>query len=112
MTKDRAGGRWSEARYFTFIRSALRKAWVKYPVRYDVLKASRRPYKGLDKRRKWEYQCNYCKNWFKSTGVQVDHIKECGSLKTYEDLPRFVQTLFCEKDNLQTLCKKCHKDKK
>jgi hypothetical protein len=32
-------------------------------------------------------------------------------LKCYDDLPSFVSTLFCESDNLQVLCKQCHKAK-
>ena len=29
----------------------------------------------------------------------------------YDDLPKFVETLFCEQDNLQVLCKTCHDEK-
>ena len=106
--KTHCGNTWSTARYFTFIRSGLRKMWSRYPVRYQVLNDARRPYKGTDKRTKWEYQCNCCKKWFKAKDVQVDHIVSAGSLKCYEDLPAFVQRLFCEADNLQVLCKECH----
>lgn len=108
VIKNRAGGTWTESRYWTFIRSALRQAWSKYPVRYQVLNDARRPYKGSDKRTKWEYKCKECKKHFKSKDVQVDHIESAGSLKCYEDLPDFVRRLFCEADNLQVLCKPCH----
>jgi hypothetical protein len=111
LKRERAGGTWTESRYWTFIRSALRQAWSKYPVRYQVLNDARRPYKGADKRTKWEYQCKCCTKWYKSKEVQVDHIQSAGSLKCYEDLPAFVQRLFCEADNLQVLCKECHKVK-
>jgi hypothetical protein len=108
VQKTRAGGTWTESRYWTFIRSALRQAWSKYPVRYQVLNDARRPFSGNDKRTKWEYQCNECKEWHKAKDVQVDHIESAGSLKCYEDLPAFVQRLFCEADNLQVMCKPCH----
>lgn len=111
VPKTRAGATWTEARYWQFIRSALRKAWVKYPVRYQVLQEARRPFTGSDKRTKWEYQCNSCKNYFKSKEVQVDHIESAGKLTSYEHLAGFVKRLFCEADNLQVLCKDCH-DKK
>jgi len=107
--KCRAGNTWTEARYFQFIRTALRGAWTRYPVKYQVLKKHSKPITG--RRHKTEYQCNECKKWFKQTEVQVDHIKPAGSLKTYKDLPQFVETLFCEADNLQVLCKTCHKEK-
>ena len=110
VVRTRAGDTWTEARYFSFIRSALRKAWSKYPVRYQVLNEASRPYKGTDKRRKKEYQCASCNKWFMQKEVEVDHIKACGSLQKYADLPRFVETLFCEIDNLRVVCKPCHKD--
>lgn len=109
--RTKAGGNWTSARYFSFIRSALRRAFVKYPVRYQVLQNARRAYQGSDKRTKWEYECNACKEWFKTKDVQVDHVEECGSLKKYGDLSKFVKTLFCGEDNLQVLCKPCHKIK-
>ncbi len=109
--KTRAGETWTESRYWTFIRSALRQAWSKYPVKYQVLNNNRRPFAGADKRTKWEYQCAECGQWFKAKEVQVDHIESAGSLKSYEDLPDFVRRLFCEADNLQVMCKPCHKTK-
>jgi 5-methylcytosine-specific restriction endonuclease McrA len=62
-------------------------------------------------RQKYEYQCAACNKWYKGADVQVDHIVPCGSLKSYDDLPRFVKLMFCEADNLQVLCKECHQDK-
>jgi 5-methylcytosine-specific restriction endonuclease McrA len=41
----------------------------------------------------------------------VDHIRPAGTLKAYSDLPNFVETLFCEEDNLQIMCKPCHLEK-
>lgn len=102
---------WTKSRYFGFIRSALRRASVKYPVKYQVLQEARRPYSGKDKRTKWEYSCSICKKWFKTKDVEVDHIKPVGSLLKYSDLDRFCRRLFCEKDNLQVLCKSCHGEK-
>lgn len=100
---------WSDSRYWSFIRSALRRAWSKYPVRYQVLNKSRRVYEGTDKRTKWQYQCKDCTGWFKQKDVEVDHINSAGSLKTFEDLAGFCERLFCEEDNLRVLCKPCHK---
>lgn len=100
---------WSDARYWQHIRSALRRSWSRYPPKYEALNKSRRPSqrKGL----KWEYQCAHCKNWFKGAEVQVDHIHPAGSLRSYEDCGIFIDRLFCTADNLQTLCKPCHKIK-
>lgn len=100
---------WTDSRYFSFIRSNLRRAWSKYPCKFEVLKDARRPFTGDDKRTKWEYNCSMCDGWFKTKDVEVDHIKPAGSLKDYSDLPAFVERLFCEKSNLRVLCKPCHK---
>ena len=35
-------------------------------------------------------------------------MKPAGSLNCKEDLAGFVERLFCELDNLQVLCEKCH----
>ena len=85
VERTRAGGTWTESRYFGFIRSLLRRGFTSYPVKYQVKKAASRPIEG---KRSLEYQCNVCKGWFSNKEVEVDHIKPAGSLKTYEDLPR------------------------
>lgn len=106
--KTRCGGRMTESAYWSFVRSGLRQKSMRWAVKYDVLNAAKRPYTGEDKRTKNEYQCAICQQWFKMKEIEVDHIVETGSLKSAADLPRFVETLFCEADNLRVLCKNCH----
>jgi 5-methylcytosine-specific restriction endonuclease McrA len=101
----------TESAFWSFIRSALRqKSRFWKPITECKLKA-RRLYKGTNKRQKFEYQCNVCKNWFIERKINVDHINPAGSLNSSQDLPSFIERLFCEVDNLQVLCEKCH-DKK
>ena len=107
--KTRCGGRWTEASYWSFIRSGLRRKFICYPVQYDARNAARRKYTGSNKNQKWEYQCAECKEWHPQKETQVHHVKDCGSLKSYDDLPAFVERLFCEADGLAVVCKKCHK---
>jgi len=111
-------GTMSKAAFFSHIRSTLRNAsrWWK-PIA-EAKKLARRANKGTNKRLKYEYQCNICKEWFSDKEIAVDHILEAGSLKDYEDLPGFVKRLFCEVDGFQILCDKrsdgkesCHKIK-
>lgn len=110
VPRTRAGEEWTEARFFSFIRSGLRQMSRRWPpiVRQAIHKA-RRPYKGPNKRQKWEVQCAACEAWYKAAEVQVDHIIPCGSLKSFSDLPGFAERLFCEADGLRVLCKPCHK---
>lgn len=109
--KTRNAGTMTEAGFWSFIRAALRQKsrWWK-PIT-KVKMASRRAYKGPLKRQKYEYQCNHCKKWFPEKNINVDHLKPAGSLNCAEDLPGFVERLFCEEQGLQLLCVQCH-DKK
>ena len=108
MDKPYAGGRWSESRYKSFIRSALRRAWMRWPVKTDVKQAARRKSQNANSRLKWEYQCACCKRWWAGADVNVDHIRECGGM---DDMNRFIGTLFCEADNLRVVCLGCHRAK-
>ena len=108
VPKTRNAGTMTESAFWSFIRSALRQKsrWWK-PITECKMKA-RRPYKGPNKRQKFEYLCNSCKTWFPDKQINVDHIVGAGSLNCGQDLPGFVDRLFCEQDNLQVLCETCH----
>jgi 5-methylcytosine-specific restriction endonuclease McrA len=106
VPRTRAGGKWTEARYWGFIRSALRDANRKFPPRYAAKAAAKKTVIGH--RHRFEFQCAECTEWFKDKEVQVDHIIPAGTLRKYDDLPQFVENMFCEADGLQVLCKPCH----
>ncbi len=108
VERTRNNGTMTESMFWSFIRSGLRQKsrWWK-PITQCKLNA-KRAYKGPLKRQKFEYQCNSCKNWFPEKKINVDHIHPAGSLNCANDLPGFVERLFCEVDNLQVLCEKCH----
>jgi hypothetical protein len=111
VDKPYNGGTWSSSKYFGFIRSALRRASVRWAPKSECLKAARKPYKGTNRRRKWQYQCASCKEWHKGSDVRVHHLVECGTLKAYSDLPAFVERLFCERAGFEVLCTACHGEK-
>lgn len=55
------------------------------------------------------WQCNSCKEHFKKNEVQRDHIEPVVSTNGgVNDLNTYVETLFCEPENIQILCKSCH----
>lgn len=99
---------WSTAKFWGFLRSGLRSTYNRWPPKWTVLQAARRPYQGKDKRQKWEFQCSECGGWFKSTEVSVDHIVPAGSLNSFEDIAGFVERLFVGPEGLQVLHKACH----
>lgn len=101
-------GTMSNAAFFGMIRAALRRQTRFWKPKLACLKAVSRPYKGPNKRQKWEYQCSNCKDFFIQKEVEVNHIIPAGSLNNYEDLPGFVERLFCKKEDLEVMCKKCH----
>lgn len=111
VPRTHASGTWTKSRYFQFIRSALRQAFSRYPVKYKVKDKAKRELKHKKGRQKYEYQCAGCEQWWSAKDVEVDHIDPAGSLKDYDDLPGFVSRMFCEEDGLQVLCKECHREK-
>lgn len=108
--KPRANGQWTEARFWSFVRSNLRLLSRKWPPVFAALKNARREFGG-DGRQKWEYQCALCGGWFKGTEAQVDHIVPCGSIQRVEDVGPFLTRLLVEADGLQVVCKTCHGQK-
>jgi 5-methylcytosine-specific restriction endonuclease McrA len=108
VERTRNNGTMTESMFWSFIRSGLRQKsrWWK-PITQCKLN-SKRAYKGPLKRQKFEYQCAHCEKWFPEKKINVDHIQPAGSLNCANDLPGFVERLFCEVDNLQVLCEKCH----
>lgn len=112
VPKTRNHGTLTEAEYFSKIRSGLRSAFRFWKPMMKALEKASRDYSGPNKRQKKEYQCNMCKNWFPRTSVEIDHIEECGSLRSYDDIVPFIKRLTKEGvDSYQVLCKPCHKIK-
>lgn len=97
--------------FWSFIRSTLRRKSMYWKPVSKCKANAKRKYVGPNKRQKFEYQCNKCKDWFPDKEVAIDHIVEVGTLTCKEDLPDFVSRLFCEVDGLQCLCNKCHDEK-
>ena len=88
-----------------FRRSKLYKAVVK--------RARREVQEGFYKNKKpkigvW-YECAICRKNFKPDQIEVDHIEEVGPFDGSFD--NWVARVYCDIDNLQVLCKGCHKEK-
>jgi 5-methylcytosine-specific restriction endonuclease McrA len=110
----RNDGKWTEARYHSFIVSALRYAFRKWPPKYETLKEAFTKVKknSASGRLARHFKCSLCKKDFPQSKIQVDHIFPIiNPKKGFIDWNTFVERLFCEKKNLQVLCKPCHKIK-
>lgn len=110
-SNKRNSGRWTDARYRTFIVSALRAASRKWPPKFETLQEA---YAGQllnpkTKRISKHYKCKACKEIYPGKEVQVDHIQPVVSPTTgFTTWDEFISRLFCEKENLQVLCSECH----
>lgn len=93
---------------------------MKWPPRNNAKKRVRREYfkTKVDgskySKPNFEYQCNMCKSWFADKDIQLDHAipvvdPEDSALYTEEEfIGKFAISLFCDEDNYQVLCIKCH----
>ncbi len=111
VAKPRNAGTMTESAFWSFIRSALRQKSRFWKPILQCKYEARRAYKGPNKRQKFEYLCNSCNKWFPDKKINVDHMVPAGSLNCAQDLPGFVERLFCEKEHLQVLCETCHDEK-
>lgn len=103
----------TEAAYWGWIRSNLRRMSLRWKPIYGVLKDCKRPVTAADRNKwgnriKFVHQCSKCSQWFPKKLVEVDHIIPCGSLKTPEDVGPFIMRLLCERPGLRLLCSPCH----
>jgi len=106
--KTRNSGNWTEARYHSFIMSALRKAH--YPVKYEALKLAYR-HDGINTatgRKCKLYQCAACGQLFPQKEVAVDHITPIVPTTGFDSWDAVINRLYCELPNFQVLCKPCH----
>ena len=124
-----AGSPWkSQAMWWSWIRSSLRRGSNRHPAKIAKLNAERikipNPNPASAKRfpEVWGAQCACCSGIFPLSGgkkegkqkttIQVDHKIESGSLKDQSDLQRFVERMYCvSPDDLELLCSVCNKTK-
>ena len=75
--KKRNGGEWTEARFKSFVTSALRAASRRWPPKYAALKAAfvGRKVNAKTGKMAMHYKCAECTKLYVAADVQVDHIK-------------------------------------
>lgn len=109
--KTRNNGQWTEARFASFIKSALRAASRKWPPKWEALKKAcvgKKLNKATGKLI-FHYKCNGCTRLFKAADVQVDHIEPVVDIdRGFRGWDEYIDRMFCETDHLQVLCKECH----
>ncbi|HXQ39469.1 MAG TPA: HNH endonuclease signature motif containing protein [Anaerolineales bacterium] len=103
-------GKWTKGRFDSFITSILRGGSRRWEPKWAVLREAATEKKVNTKtgRIAQHYECATCQEDFPAKDVQVDHVIAMGPGLTWDE---FIDRLFCEKDNLQVLCKPCHAKK-
>lgn len=104
------GGTWSAGKFNSFITSILRSGSRRWGPKYSTLSNAKTGKKinEASGRIAEHYRCATCGGTFPAKQVQVDHIRPMGKGRSWDE---FINELFCEEDNLQVLCLKCHKAK-
>jgi len=105
---------WTDGRKKAFITSVLRSGSRRWPPKYETLNEAKTQKKINIKtgRLAQHYLCADCKEEHPSKNVQVDHIKPVIDQQVgFTTWDSFITRLFCDKDNLQVLCKTCHDTK-
>lgn len=105
-------GQWTESRFNSFIKSALRTASVRWPPRYETLADA---YVGQQTnvktgRKAKHYKCNKCGGEFPQKDVQVNHIVPVVPVEGFTTWDDVITRMFCEKNGLEVLCIPCHKE--
>lgn len=114
--KTRNNKTWTEARFVSFVKSALRQAskrWAPINETKRKAKVARGVYMCAGYKREPHLVPVTVVNESgkRVNNVQVDHINPIvgeGGFTTWDD---FIENLFCESNNLQLICSSCHKQK-
>lgn len=113
-TKTRNGETWTEARYRSFIVSALRKASSRWGPKNACKKEARHHEKlpNNSGRLVFHSKCNGCGVLIPEVEASVDHIQPViDPAVGFISWDVYVERLFCEVDGFQVLCKTCHDEK-
>lgn len=112
MTKQkRNGGQWTQSRFESFIKSALRAATRRWPQKHQALKDAciGKKLNRATGKEIFHYKCAGCGKLFKGADVAVDHIEPVVNPKTgFVSWDVYIERMFCEADGFQVLCHTCH----
>ncbi len=116
MLRKYNSDKWTLARFNSFIKSGLRSLSRKWPPKYEVRKKAwieRGIYKCAGyKKRAHKVRVTVIEKNKRVNNVFVDHIVPIvDPIKGFTSWDSIVERMFCEKENLQVLCKQCHKGK-
>ena len=115
VARTRNLGKWTEAQYWSQVRSALRQVFSRWRPAQQAFKDAFEgeylvnPETGRENQ---AYRCAVCGELHFRKQMHIDHIIPAGSLKSLEDLAGFLERLTPEDPAaFQIVCKGCHGSK-
>jgi hypothetical protein len=105
---------WTDSRYKSFVTSAIRGAFGRFPNKFAALKNAFVGKKTNKKtgREASHYKCAGCKKQFVAKDVAVDHVLPVvDPVVGFVSWDVYIERMFCDISNLQVLCSACHKEK-
>lgn len=110
VVKPYNGGQWTQARFDSFVKSALRAASRRWPPKYEALKRAcvGKRHDPATGKQSFRYTCQGCANIFKAADISVDHIETAVPIEGFTSWDEVIHRMFCEADGLQILCHDCH----
>lgn len=106
-------GRWTQARFNSFIKSGLRAMSRRWGPKFECLAdacVGAKTNKATGRMAK-HYECAECHNQFPAKEVAVDHIEPVVPVSGFTTWDEVIERMFVEKEGLQVLCKECHRIK-
>lgn len=102
----------TQAAFKNYVIQILRRKSMYWPAIKDAKKAAcvgRMRSKATGKQAA-HYMCAHCKKFFPDKQIHVDHINGVvDPEKGFQGWDVYIDRLFCSVDDLQVLCKECHK---
>lgn len=99
--KTRCNGQWTESRFASFIKSALRGASSRWSPKYECKKKAKIAYN--------TYVCVSCKKQVGNKEIKIDHINPVvDPEKGFTTWDEYIERLFVELEGYQALCTTCH----
>lgn len=104
---------WTESKFQSFIKSILRSGSQRWPPKYKVLNEAKRgkQINSSTGRLAEHYQCSCCGELYGAKYVVVDHINPVVPVTGFVSWDDAIARMFCSAENLQVLCKECHRQK-
>lgn len=111
VARTRNSGEWTEARFTSFVKGALRGAM--WPPKY---KSVEKAFVGFginpaSNRRCKMYRCSSCLEQFPLKQIKADHIIPVVGPEGFVDWNTFIARLYVEAEGFQSVCEGCHKRK-